>query len=112
MGLAFKEIPKSTRYYVLRCSNILKYIPGPNLHQEEHCGDCKQYKSVWGSEPEGDRFEGVGDAITNGVYVSDIHVGYYPQKGPLLIIGTETWNDMVKEGFKGLKNAQPITTSG
>src|SRR5687768_11880674 len=44
VGLSFKEIPKSSRYFVLQCSNVLKYTPGSGLHLEERCPHCAQYR--------------------------------------------------------------------
>jgi hypothetical protein len=108
LGLHFGTIPKSCRYLVLRCSNVLTYVRGPGVHEEEYCERCRTYRSVWGSGPKGDRFEGIDEPIEVGIYISNMHFGYYPQKGPLLVVGRNTWKEMVKQGFKGLSNGKPV----
>ncbi len=107
-GLRFVELPKSERYFVLQTTNILTYIPAPTTKREEFCAVCRQHKSVWGNQPETARYENVPDPIQRGIYFSDIKVGYGPQMGPLLIVGIDTWQNMLAQNFKGLNGGKPI----
>jgi hypothetical protein len=107
-GVGFDAIPSSRRYFILRCARVLRLIPTPATKREEFCEVCKQYRSVWGATPEGPYFEGVAAPIQEGAFFSDIRVGYYPQMGPLLIFGVDTWRSMVAGRFKGLGNGKPI----
>lgn len=107
-GLRFVEIPSSKRYFFLQTSNVLKLIPPSSAKREEFCSACNQHRSVWGNQPNRARYEGVEEPIRTGVFFSDIKVGYYPQMGPLLIIGVDTWQAMLAAKFKGLGNGKPI----
>jgi hypothetical protein len=111
VGISFKEIPSSSSYFILRCSNVLRIKKTSSLHLDEFCNACAQYRSVWGSEPEESGFERVSEPIRVGIYLSDLRVGYYPQMGPLLIVGLDTWEALLSMGFKGLKNGKPIIHS-
>jgi hypothetical protein len=107
-GLCFVQIPASRRYFILQCTDVLRLVRPATLHLEEYCAACKQYKSVWGTQPETARFEGVNAPIRSGMYFTDLRVGYFPQMGPLLIVGVDTWRGMAAQGFKGLGNGKPI----
>jgi ribosomal protein L33 len=105
-GLKFVELPASRRYFVLQCENVLKLARPSTLRMEEYCPVCKQHRSVWGIKS--GQLAGVDEPIRHGLYFSDSRVGYYPQMGPELIVGVETWQGMVKERFKGLANGKPV----
>jgi hypothetical protein len=107
-GLLFLPLRNSTRYSVLKCTNILEIIRPATSKMEEQCPRCGQCKSVWGNTPEKAHYKGVDAPLRHGLFFSDIRVGYYPQMGPMLIAGTETWRNMVAQGFKGLRNGEPI----
>jgi hypothetical protein len=104
-GISFQDIPKSRRYYVLKCTNILELIPPLTLQKEEHCSHCNQYKSVWGlktlDEPIRLAFKGVVAPIREGIYLTDLRAGYGPLFGPLLVFGVETWEKIKAQKFKG-----------
>ena len=110
-GVAFLALPSSRRYFVLQCINLLELVRPPTFRMEEYCEVCKQYKSVYGinliSDPVRIRFENINSSIREGIYLSDLKMGYGPSKGPLLFVGVETWQGMVNERFKGIY-ARPI----
>jgi hypothetical protein len=106
-GITFVDIPSSRRYFVLRCTMVLKLARPESLRFEEYCSFCRQYRSVWGLKSE--KLEGIDVPIEHGVFTSDLRVGYYPQFGPELIIGVRTWEEMIGLKVKGLANGQPIT---
>jgi hypothetical protein len=105
-GLRFVDIPSSRRYFILQCANVLELVRPATLELEEYCGACGQYKSVAGIMQE--EIEGVRQPIREGIYFSDLKVGYGPQMGPELIVGVDTWHGMVARKFKGLGNGKPI----
>ncbi len=107
-GLRFVELPKSERYFVLQTTNILKVVRSASYRWEEPCSVCRQFKSVWGTPAGGDRYEDVIEPLHRGVYSSDVKFGYGPQMGPLLIVGIETWQNMLAQNFKGLNGGKPI----
>lgn len=107
-NVTFEPLQTTDRYFVLRCSNILRLIRPPTSRSEEYCMTCGQYRSVWGNQPETARYEGVEKPLQKGLYVTDVRVGYYPVMGPLLVVGVETWEGMNLEKFKGLRNGQAI----
>ena len=110
-GVSFQDIPKSGRYFVLKCTNILQLIPPSTLQREEYCKYCKQYKSVWGintiDEPVKFWFKDVTLPILEGMYLTDLRSGYGPVFGPKLIIGVDTWGKITSQKFKGA-NAKAI----
>ena len=104
--VSFGEIPSSHRYFVLHCANILRLVRPPTLRTEEYCEKCEQYRSVYGIKRE--QLQDVREPIREGIFFSDLRVGYFPQMGPELIVGMETWNSMLALKLKGLGNGEPI----
>lgn len=109
LGITFSEIRSSRRYFILNCMNVLRLIRPATSRLEEYCAVCKQYRSVWGNNPETAHYEGVHGPIHEGIFISDLRVGYYPQMGPMLIVGIDTWRGMLAKKFKGLGNGEAIT---
>jgi hypothetical protein len=104
-GVYFQDIPKSRRYFVSKCTNILQLIPPPTLQLEDYCKHCRQYKSVWGIKTIDDPvklwFKDVVCPIREGIYLTDLRAGYGPLFGPLLLFGVETWGKIKAQKFKG-----------
>ncbi len=106
--IKFVNLASCQRYFVLQCERVLKFIPPATAKREEYCAACKQYRSVWGNVPERAQFEGVDRPMQEGLFFTDLKVGYYPQMGPLLIAGVRTWQELLAQKFKGFGNGKPI----
>lgn len=106
-GLRFVPLPSSERFYILQTELVLKLEKSPKIRMEEFCGVCNQYKSVWGTDEI--RLMDIHSPVPKGIYFTDLRIGYYPQMGPKLIVGIETWEGMVAQRFKGLGGGKPIT---
>jgi hypothetical protein len=102
----FSEVASSKRFFVLHCKNILKLVRPPTFQMKEFCESCHQFRSVYGIINE--QLQDVVEPIHKGLFFSDLRVGYWPQMGHELIVGVDTWKGMVEQGFKGLKNGEPV----
>ena len=107
-GLRFCPLARSNRYLILQPQNMLRIARGPSLRFEEYCSACRQYRSVYGIDGEKLHFLDISEPIRFGIFITDLRGGYYPQMDHLLIVGTETWNGMLREKFRGMGNGKPI----
>lgn len=105
-GLRFVPIPASRRYFILQSTKVVTLVRPVTARMEEYCAMCKQFKSVYGFFEE--QLEGIKEPIREGIFFSDLRVGYFPNMGPELIFGVDTWQAMLAAKLKGLGDGKPI----
>ena len=99
--IEFKEFDKDYDFFALFPVNVVEYDTDRNKPQyENYCESCGNYESVIGPSPI--YLKGVTEPLADGFYRTDIMFASGNEKSPLIIIGPETKETILKEGFKNI----------
>ncbi len=110
-GVEFRPIIASVGFYSLKVLNVLSFTRPPELKFAELCGRCGRFASVWGHRSVKVLIPSAG--VPDGIYRSDLIMGYRRLMGPTLIV-----TEPVKQVFQKAKlrgawfNPAPIQVIG
>ena len=100
-NIEFKELDKDPDFFALIALKVIEYDTDRNNPQyENYCEACSNYESVIGPSPI--YLKGITEPLADGFYRTDILFASGNEKSPLIIIGPETKEAILKEGFKGI----------
>lgn len=93
-GLVFHEIPKNKGlYYIIECVNLISYDINC-LMAEEHCSECKQYKSVVVKDRR--RIVPKKTLLKNTFYRTDWQFGYDFEQNHMLFCSEEIMHTIIE----------------
>lgn len=100
-GVGFKELPNDPGFFKLEVNNMVKFdAEKAKLRYYKYCDECHSYESVTPGIPI--FLKGISKPLGDGFYATDVHFASGNEKGPLFIIGVETYEKMKKEKFRGI----------
>jgi len=99
--ITFKKLPNDPAFFKIEVKNIVKFdTQKAKLKYGEYCAECHNYESITPGLPI--FLKGVSTPLGDGFYATDIYFASGNEKGPIVIIGVETYEKMKKEKFRGI----------
>lgn len=102
-NLAFDKFINLKTYYNFRPGNIVAFdAVRRKTWFEKKCDKCENYESVTGTRP---TYLKIAEPLKSGIYRTDLVFASGNEKHPLILVGLETKEELVKEKLEGLEFA-------
>lgn len=100
-NIKYTPLENNKGFYYVEFLDILEIdVINSDIFFGDKCQNCSQYSEIIkGSEL---LLKNINKPIQKGIYRTDIEFGQCDSKSPLIIIGIKTYQEMVKEKFRGM----------